>query len=102
MPWLPQGVVRVISALAFHGMTTQIPRQAEVAVRVGTEQPKFNPPDPARSPVGPTPQRRHREPCSRSGGVREFRAAKTAAGCFRFRSRIGIDVVVETLKLYHF
>jgi predicted transcriptional regulator of viral defense system len=33
--------------------------------------------------------------------VRVYNAAKTVADCFRFRNRIGIDVTVEALRLFH-
>ncbi len=33
--------------------------------------------------------------------MRVYSAAKTVADCFRFRNRIGIDVAVEALRLFH-
>jgi predicted transcriptional regulator of viral defense system len=33
--------------------------------------------------------------------IRVYSAAKTIADCFRFRNRLGIDVVVEALRLFH-
>jgi hypothetical protein len=33
--------------------------------------------------------------------VRVYSSAKTIADCFKFRNKIGMDVVVEALRLYH-
>jgi predicted transcriptional regulator of viral defense system len=99
---IPQGVICLISALAFHGITTQIPHQVDVAVPRGTKQPRLQFP--------PIRLFRFSAPMQRAGierhrvdniEVRVYSAAKTVADCFRFRSRIGIDVAVEALKLFH-
>ena len=99
---IPQGVVCLISALAFHGMTTQIPHQVDVAVPRGTKQPRLDFP--------PIRLFRLSDPIYKAGiethrldgvEVRVYSAAKTLADCFRFRNRIGIDVAVEALKLFH-
>ena len=99
---IPQGVVCLISALAFHEMTTQIPHQVDVAVPRGTKQPRLDFP--------PIRLFRLSDPIYKAGiethrldgiEVRVYSAAKTLADCFRFRNRIGIDVAVEALRLFH-
>ena len=39
---MPQGVICLISALAFHGLTTQIPHQVYVALPRGAEPPRLD------------------------------------------------------------
>ncbi|MHB1528234.1 MAG: type IV toxin-antitoxin system AbiEi family antitoxin domain-containing protein [Acidiferrobacteraceae bacterium] len=99
---IPQGVICLISALAFHGLTTQIPHQVDVAVPRGTKQPRLQFP--------PIRVFRFSEPMQNAGvekhrvdriEVRIYSAAKTVADCFRFRNRLGMDVAVEALKLFH-
>ncbi len=99
---IPQGIICLISALAFHEITTQIPHQVDIAVPRGTKQPRLEFP--------PTRIFRFSEPMFRAGvethrvddvPIRVYGAAKTVADCFKFRNRIGIDVAVEALRLFH-
>ncbi len=99
---IPQGVVCLISALAFHGMTTQIPHQVDVAVPRGTKQPRLDFPPIRIIRLSDQLYKAGIESHALDGvGVRVYSAAKTVADCFRFRHRIGIDVAVEALKLFH-
>lgn len=99
---VPQGVICLISALAFHGITTQIPHQVDVAVPRGTKQPRLDFP-PIRLFRFSSPVFRAGMEVHRVDGVevRVYNAAKTVADCFRFRNRIGVDVAVEALRLLH-
>lgn len=99
---IPQGVICLISALAFHGITTQIPHQVDVAVPRGTKQPRLKFP-PVRLFRFSTPMHKAGIQTHRMDGVevQVYNAAKTVADCFRFRNRIGIDVAVESLRLLH-
>ena len=99
---IPQGVICLISALAFHGITTQIPHQVDVAVPRGTKQPRLEFP-PIRIFRFSTPMQKAGIEKHRVDNieVRVYSAAKTVADCFRFRNRIGIDVAVEALRLFH-
>lgn len=99
---VPQGVICLISALAFHEITTQIPHQVDVAVPRGTKQPRLDFP-PIRLFRFSSPMYRAGVAVHKVDGVevRVYGAAKTVADCFRFRNRIGIDVAVEALRLLH-
>lgn len=99
---IPHGVICLISALAFHGLTTQIPHQVDVAVPRGTKQPRLQFP--------PIRLFRFSEPMYTAGveshrvdqiEVCVYSAAKTVTDCFRFRNRLGMDVAVEALRLFH-
>jgi predicted transcriptional regulator of viral defense system len=99
---VPQGVICLISALAFHGITTQIPHQVDVAVPRGTKQPRLDFPPIRLVRLSDQLYKAGIESHALDGvGVRVYSAAKTVADCFRFRNRIGIDVAVEALKLFH-
>ena len=99
---IPQGVVCLISALAFHGITTQIPHQVDVAVPRGTKQPRLDFPPIRIIRLSEQLYKTGIETHALDGvGVRVYSAAKTVADCFRFRNRIGIGVAVEALKLFH-
>lgn len=98
---IPSGVVCLISALAFHELTTQIPHAVHVAL----------PPNAERPTVEFPPLRTYRfSAASYAAGVqtheldrvdvRIFSAEKTLADCFKFRNRLGMDVVLESLRLY--
>ncbi len=98
---LPQVVVCLISALAFHNMTSQIPHQVDVAYRRGTRKPSLSYP-----PLRPFCCS---EPAFSSGvekhqidGVwlRITSPEKTVVDCFKFRSIIGIEVAIEALRIY--
>jgi len=99
---MPHGVVCLISALAFHELTTQIPHQVDVAVPRGTKHPRLDFP-PIRIFHFSAPMYQAGIELHRVDGVevRVYRAAKTVADSFRFRNRIGIDVAVEALRLLH-
>jgi predicted transcriptional regulator of viral defense system len=97
---VPAAVVCLISALAFHGITTQIPRQVDLALPRGSKGPKVDYP-PVRI--------FHFSPAAFKGGiethtidgvrVRVFGPARTVVDCFRLRGRLGHDIAVEALQL---
>jgi len=96
---IPQGVICLISALAFHGITTQIPHQVDVAVPRGTKQPRLQFP-PIRIFRFSAPMQRAGIEKHRVDNIEApvYSAAKTVADCFRFRNRIGLDVALEALR----
>ena len=98
---IPQGVICLVSALAIHGMTTQIPRTVEIALPRGTESPRLDYP----------PITLHRfSTASFEAGIeinfvdgismRVYSPEKTIADCCKFRHQIGMDVFLEALELY--
>jgi predicted transcriptional regulator of viral defense system len=96
---VPNGVICLISALAFHGLTTQIPHVVDVALPRGTKKPRLDFP--------PIHVNRFSGAALTSGietrvldgiRVRVYGPAKTVADCFKFRNRIGLDVALEALR----
>jgi predicted transcriptional regulator of viral defense system len=98
---VPNGVVCLISALAFHELTTQIPHEIYLALPRGTEPPRLEHP-PLRVfwfskkafEFGVEVHQLDGQP------VRIYSAEKTIADCFKYRNKIGMDTAREALKLY--
>ncbi|MBI5203110.1 MAG: type IV toxin-antitoxin system AbiEi family antitoxin domain-containing protein [Elusimicrobia bacterium] len=97
---VPKGVICLISALAFHEITTQSPHEVYVALLRSARSPRLDHP--------PTRFAWFNEPAFKAGiethridgvGVRVYCPEKTVADCFKARNRIGLDVAIEALKL---
>ncbi len=97
----PRAVVCLISALAFHEITTQVPHAVAIALEKGATTPR----------IGHPPIVVHRfSGRSLTAGiethridnvvVRIYGAEKTLADCFKFRNKLGMDIVLEALRLY--
>lgn len=97
----PKAVICLVSALAYHEITTQIPHEVYVAVPRGSRMPSLDSP-PVRAhkfsheayKVG---IERHRID---NIIVKIYSPEKTLADCFKYRNKIGMDVVLEALRLY--
>jgi len=97
----PRGVICLLSALAFHELTTELPFEVWLAYERGTRPPAID-----------TPQVRLFRLSGRSYNhgvqtydiegveVRVYSPAKTVADCFKFRSTVGLDVAIESLRDY--
>ena len=97
---IPHGVICLISALAFHGLTTQIPHEVHVALRKGSEKPRLDFP-PARFTWLSEPAFSAGIETHDADGARlqVYCPEKTVADCFKARNKIGLDVAIEALKL---
>lgn len=98
---VPVGVICLISALAFHELTTQIPHEVHVALPRGAEEPRLDFP--------PLRTYRFTGAAFTEGvavheldgvSVRIYSPEKTLADCFKFRNKVGLDTVVEAVRLY--
>ena len=95
------GVVCLISALAFHEITTQIPHEIHVALQRGAETPRLDYPpiklywfsDKAYSDGVETHE-------IDGVSVHIYSPEKTLADCFKFRNKIGLDTAVEAVRFY--
>lgn len=98
---VPRSVVCLVSALAFHGLTTQIPHHVDIALAPGSRTPAIDHPPIRVFRFGgrslTSGVERHRID---GVTVRVFSPAKTVVDCFKFRNRIGIDIAVEALRSY--
>jgi len=97
----PTAVVCLISALAHHGMTTQIPHRVDLALAPGSRTPKLDHPPIQVYRFGGKSLTEGIEEHDISGTpVRIFSLPKTIADCFTFRNKIGLDVAIEAMQMY--
>lgn len=98
---IPQGVICLISALSFHNITTQIPHEVFVALDRNSRTPSLEyPPISVYRFTGRAFTEGVEKHMIDGIEAKIFSAEKTLADCFKFRNKIGMDVVLEALKLY--
>ena len=96
---VPKGVICLLSALRFHGLTTQLPPDVWLAIPSQARRPKG-----AAASIRPV----HSSGRALTAGVEEhvvekvpvrvYCPAKTVADCFKFRNKVGLDVAIEALR----
>ena len=98
---IPHAVICLVSALAFHEITTQIPHHISIALPKGAESPRLDyPPLSVHRFSGAALTEGIEEQQIDGLNVKIYCPEKTLADCFKFRNKIGMDVVLEALKLY--
>lgn len=97
----PRAVVCLVSALARHGITTQIPHAVSVAVPKDSRAPSLDyPPVKAHKFSHEAYEAGIEEHLLDGAPVKMYNPEKTLVDCFKFRNKIGMDVVLEALKLH--
>lgn len=95
----PQAVFCLLTALQFHELTTQLPRQVWIAMPRGSHTPIIDYP--------PVKMVQFAEDAYSDGieivehdqvMLRVYCVAKTVADCFKYRNKIGLDVALDALK----
>jgi len=98
---VPQGVICLISALAYHEITTQIPHFVYLAIPRNAYKPTISQP--------PMRYFWYSEKMLKTGveeyridgcDIKIFDIEKTLIDCVKYRNKIGMDVVLEALKMY--
>jgi predicted transcriptional regulator of viral defense system len=98
---IPAGVVCLISALAYHEITTQIPHEVHLALARGTEPPRLKHPPVRVFWFTGSSFTEGIETHKVDGiGLRVYSPEKTLADCFKYRNKLGLDTVLEALRLY--
>lgn len=98
---IPRAIICLVSALAFHGMTTQIPHTVSIALDRSAESPKIeHPPVSVHRFSGESLTAGIEDHQIDGVTVHIYSKEKTLADCFKFRNKVGMDVVLEALKLY--
>jgi len=99
---IPKGVICLISALAFHKLTTQLPHEVFVALPINTEPPRFShPPIRIFWFTGKAYSEGIEENKIDGVSVKIYCIEKTIADCFKYRNKLGLDVALEALKEYY-
>jgi len=96
---VPQAVFCLLSALQFHGLTTQLPRQVWIAMPRGSHAPRIDhPPIKMVQFTGEAYSEGIESHQRDQVALRVYSVAKTVADCFKHRNKIGLDVALEALK----
>jgi predicted transcriptional regulator of viral defense system len=96
---VPQAVFCLLTALQFHGLTTQLPRQAWIAMPRGSHAPKIDYPPVKMVQFTGEAYAEGIEVFERDQvPLRVYSVAKTVADCFKHRNKIGLDVALEALR----
>jgi predicted transcriptional regulator of viral defense system len=96
---VPRGIVCLLSALQFHGLTTQAPFEVWMAVDEKARLPRVDyPPLRIVRFSGDALTTGVQEHVVEGVTVRVYAPAKTVADCFKYRNKIGIDVAIEALR----
>lgn len=97
--FVPSGVICLLSALQFHGLTTQAPFEVWLAINHKARMPKSQ-----SLPLrivrfsGAALTSGIEEQILEGASVRVYSPAKTVADCFKFRNKVGLDVALESLR----
>jgi len=98
---ITDGVICLISALAIHKITTEIPRGVHIALKRGAEKPRIDYPPVQYYWMSGAAYAEGVEKHDIGGfDVPVYCVEKTLADCFKYRNKIGMDVVLEALKFY--
>ena len=95
----PKALVCLLSALSFHGLTTQAPHEVWIAIGNKDRIPKMSyPPLRIVRFGGETHSDGVASHTMDGVEVKVTNIAKTIVDCFKFRNKIGLDVALEALK----
>jgi len=96
---VPGGVLCLLTALRFHGLTTQAPHEVWIALPEKARRPRLDYPRLRVARFSGAALTIGIETHQLEGvHVRVYSAAKTVADCFKYRNKVGIDVAVEALR----
>ncbi len=98
---VPRGVVCLLSALRFHGLTTQQPFEVWLAIDRKARRPAAD--DPPLRVVrfsGKALCDGVDQHVIEGVAVRVTNPARTVVDCFRYRNKLGLDVAIEALRDY--
>lgn len=96
---VPQAVFCLLTALQFHELTTQLPRQVWIGMPRGSHTPTIDYPPVKMTQFSGDAYTQGIEIHERDQvQLRVYGVAKTIADCFKHRNKIGLDVALEALK----
>ena len=96
---VPDGVICLISALQFYNIGTQIPHEIWIAIGEKDRRPRLKYPPIRVVRFSGEARTAGIEVHEIEGvSVKIYSVAKTIADCFKYRNKIGLDVVMEALR----
>ena len=93
----PRGVVCLLSALAWHGIGSELPSQVWLAVPVGSKCPKDLPVTIVQVQVWALNEEVEEHQLA-AGSIRVTSLARTLVECFKYRSKVGLEPALEALR----
>ncbi|MBC8445855.1 MAG: type IV toxin-antitoxin system AbiEi family antitoxin domain-containing protein [Chloroflexi bacterium] len=98
---IPKAVICLVSALAFHELTTQVPHAVDIALHSQAERPRLDyPPLRIFWFSGHAWSEGIETHIVDNTSIRIYGPEKSVADCFKYRRKIGLDIALESLKLY--
>ena len=98
---VPNGIICLVSSLAFHELTTQIPHYVWLAIERKARKPRIEyPPVRVFHFSGKTFTSGVENCRILHQTVRIYNAPKTIIDCFRWRKAVGLDVTLEAVREY--
>ena len=96
---VPQAVICLASALRFHELTTENPFEVWIALKPGAWSPRTEyPPIRVVRVSGDALTFGVAEHLVEGTKIKVYSPAKTVADCFRFRSKIGTELAIQSLR----
>ena len=96
---VPEAVFCLLTALRFHGLTTQSPADVWIALSEKARRPRLDYPRLRVARFSGAALTQGIEQHRVEGVViHVYSAAKTVADCFKYRNKVGVDVAVEALR----
>lgn len=96
----PKAVFCLMTALQFHGLTTQLPRQIWITLPQGNHPPKLDYPPikviRCNQSLFEKGIELHQD--AQGNPLRVYGVARTIVDCFKHRNKVGLDVAVEALR----
>lgn len=97
----PKAVICLVSALSFHDLTTQVPHSVWIAIPRDSRPPRIDYPPISWVEFSGSAYESGIEVHSLDRTeVRVYGPEKTLADCFKYRNKIGMDIVLEALNFY--
>ncbi len=98
---IPNAVVCLISALALHDLTSQIPHVIHLAIARTARYPVSREIPISVYRYAPASFTAGVDSCEIGGAcISVFNQEKTITDCFKYRNKIGLDVAIEALSIY--
>ena len=98
---VPKAIICLISALAFHNLTTQVPHKVYISLPQSIRSPRIKIPELDIIWLSEESYKNGIEEHLLDGiTVPIYSKAKTIADCFKFRGKVGKDIAIEALKDY--
>jgi predicted transcriptional regulator of viral defense system len=96
---VPDAAFCLLTALRFHGLTTQSPAEVWIALPEKARRPRLDYPRLRLARFSGAPLTEGIEEHRVEGiTLRVYTPAKTVADCFKYRNKVGVDIGVEALR----